>query len=45
MEGAEGVKGLRGSFISLGGQGMGKSDVESSDDRWSKTAKECHGMR
>ena len=48
MEGAEGVEGLRRSFISLGRQGMGKSDVECSDDGWSKTAKDIwlrHGMR
>ena len=47
MEGAEGVKGLRGSFINLnvwGGQEMGKADVES----WFETANDirlCHGMR
>jgi hypothetical protein len=51
MEGAEGVKGLRGSFISLNvwdGQEMGKADVECSEDRWSETANDiwlCHGMR
>ncbi len=51
MEGAEGVKGLRGSFISLndrGGKEMGKADVECPEDRWSETANEIwlyHGMK